>query len=55
MEFDHADRTQGELPDEYKPRFQGSAKFQTVSSAASSRSGWPPAVTRSSLRNAAGS
>jgi quercetin dioxygenase-like cupin family protein len=28
MQFERVDRTQGELPEEYKPRFQGKAKFQ---------------------------
>jgi quercetin dioxygenase-like cupin family protein len=32
MEFDRADRSQGELPDEYKPHFQGRAKFQRFKS-----------------------
>ena len=32
MEFDHADRAEGELPDEYKSHFQGNAKIQTLSS-----------------------
>ena len=32
MDFAHADRAQGELPDEYKPYFQGRAKFQMLNS-----------------------
>jgi quercetin dioxygenase-like cupin family protein len=32
MEFNRADRSQGELPDEYKPYFQGNAKFQFLAS-----------------------
>ena len=32
MEFSHADRSKGELPDEYKPYFQGRAKFQMLRS-----------------------
>jgi quercetin dioxygenase-like cupin family protein len=32
MEFNHADRAQGELPGEYAPHFQGQAKFQFLRS-----------------------
>jgi quercetin dioxygenase-like cupin family protein len=32
MEFDHVDRSAGELPDSYKPYFQGRAKFQRFAS-----------------------
>jgi quercetin dioxygenase-like cupin family protein len=32
MDFERLDRSQGELPDAYKPHFQGRARFQFVSS-----------------------
>lgn len=32
MDFEHADSAKGELPDEYKPHFQGQAKFQQLNS-----------------------
>jgi quercetin dioxygenase-like cupin family protein len=32
MEFDHIDSTQGELPPEYQPHFQGSARLQRFTS-----------------------
>jgi quercetin dioxygenase-like cupin family protein len=32
MEFEHADRTQGALPEEFKPYFQGQARFQRFTS-----------------------
>ncbi|HEV3353981.1 MAG TPA: cupin domain-containing protein [Acidimicrobiales bacterium] len=32
MDFTHVDRGQGELPEEYKPHFQGRARFQILRS-----------------------
>ena len=32
MDFDHIDRSRGDLPDEYKRYFQGRAKFQMLNS-----------------------
>ena len=32
MQFDHVDRAQGRLPDEYEPHFQGQARIQPLTS-----------------------
>lgn len=32
MQFDQVDRGEGELPEEYRPHFQGSARFQRFAS-----------------------